>query len=472
MSSRIRSLTAGQFCSPYGVAVPATNHDVAVLSLDTGDYRVLAQGDLPSYATTGHVVFGGRGGGVLWALPFDAERLDAAGEPFPVLEGVRLSGFAGEQFALGRDGTLAYIDAEASLRRTLVWVDMTGSEYPIDVESRAYESPRISPNGERVAVHVGPSDADIWIHELSRSSSSRFTFDRAQDGYALWTLDGARLVFFSNRGGAPGLFWKRADGAGGVELLRTEPDRTFAPSSWTPDGTRLALSEIGPGGYDIGLLTMDGSRTWTPLLHEGYAEAEPAVSPNGEWMAYTSSELGALNVFLRSFPNVDDRKERISTSGGEGAIWSPDGGTLFYRSGDAVMAVRIDVESTLSVGEAEVLFTGDYYAGLGRQYDLSPDGNRFIFVKPVEEGERSDGAPRISVIRNWIEGLEERRCSKDLPGSTRGQGDAPEGCGSGIMSVSYPTTPMRRCCPTTSARVLSSCRRELVDGGESLQVGG
>ncbi len=306
-------------------------------------------------------------------------------------------------YAISSNGTLAYVPAGVQAERSLFWVDREGHEEPLAAEAGLYVRPRLSPDGSRVAITVGVgANQDVWIYELAGDTLTRLTFDPANDFQSLWTPDGQRVVFTSTRDGEqPNLFWKAADGTGQVERLTTSPNRQV-PQSWSPDGKSLVFLEVPIGTTDLYVLSVEGERTTEPLLQTQANVSRPAISPDGRWMAYRSEETGRFEVYVGPFPNVEDGKWQISRDGGESPVWGPNGRELFYRSlnGQSMMAVRVETEPTFAAGSPEVLFTGSYYFGAGRNYDLSPDGQRFLMIKEEEVG----GA-QINVVLNWFEEL-------------------------------------------------------------------
>ena len=317
------------------------------------------------------------------------------------------------QFTVAGDGSLVYVTAPGSMsgQRTLVWVDRSGQEAPIAMPPRPYYAARLSPDGTRVAVEVQDENTDIWVHDLARGTQTRLTFDPGLDRFPVWTPDGERIAFASNRGGGSlDIFWKLAVGTGQAELVVSEPNRVLHSWSWTPDGQSLLLNEAG---LDIGMVTLEGDRTRQPVLEEAFNEGVPEVSPDGRWMAYRSNESGQFEVFVRPFPDVAAGKWQVSTAGGQYPAWSPDGQELFYRTldGAAVMGVTVEAEPTLSPGIPEPVIEGDYvYApGQGRNWDISPDGQQFLMLKGVGQSSTEDALPsQITVVRNWFEELKER----------------------------------------------------------------
>ena len=370
---------------------------------------LLSGGSYPRYSPTAHIVYGA--GGVLWAVPFDLGRLEVTGDPVPVLEGVQALGEGATNFSLATDGSLVYISGGSVIvsPRSLVWVDRQGREEPLALPLAAYAWPRLSPDGTRVAVHiVAPGGADVWTSELARGTLTRVTTNPLRDSSPVWTPDGERVVFRSDReGGRTGLFSKRADGSGPVEdLMITETGLVNPnPYDWSPDGATVVFSyqtAEGETGTDVGVLTT-GEETWRPLLETGAFERHPAISPDGAWIAYTSDLTGQEEIYVERFPGLGDWQQ-ISTGSGREPVWSRDGRELFYlsRNDALMMVVPIDTEPTLRAGTAEVLFDWSYQwsGGSSLNYDVRPDGQRFLVAK-----DDASEAASIVVVQNWFEEL-------------------------------------------------------------------
>ena len=327
-------------------------------------------------------------------------------------------GSGAANFSFSRDGTLVYVpgtDTGSGLQRTLVWVDREGREEPLALDPGGYNRPRVSPDGTRVAVDMsGPEGTDVWTSDVARGTRSILTPDPAADQSPLWTPDGERVVFRSDREGSEGLFWKAAAGRGAAEPLLTGEDAQqltlLNPLDWSADGNELIFSYLAPNtGFDIGVLSMEGERSWQPLLNSAAREVHPALSPDGRWIAYTSNETGQLEVYVERFPDLGNR-EQISTGGGRAPVWSPDGSELFYSNlvgGFRMMVVPIDTEPTLTLGTATVVFEGTYYRALWRTYDLAPDG-RFLMIKPggAATEDAASALPQIVVVQGWFEELQ------------------------------------------------------------------
>jgi len=390
---------------------------IKVQSLKSGESKELLQGYSAKYLPTGHIVYGS--GNSLFAIRFDINALEVIGGPVSVVDGI-LRNVTVIQYAVSDSGTLVYIPATASdntqsSQRTLVWVDRKGKEELLAAQPDDYGQPQISPDGTRVAMTVSRDNfsGDIWIWDIVRETMTRLTFNEASHN-PLWFPDGQRVAYGSGSLPDASVYWKAADGAGAEEKLGSLPDRYLFPWSWSKDGKTLVTKEaIGPMSSDIGSISMDGNHEWKPLLQEKHYEAQPKISPDGRWMAYSSDESGKDEVYVRPFPDVNTVRWIISTAGGDSPLWSPDGRELFYRNGDEVMAVAVETEPTFKAGKPETVFRGKYtfYAPAEEHpWDISPDGKRFLMMKEIAStGESAAESPRkINIVLNWTEELKQR----------------------------------------------------------------
>jgi serine/threonine-protein kinase len=216
----------------------------------------------------------------------------------------------------------------------------------------------LSPDGARLALQ---SDGDIWIWNLARETLTRFTFDPAGDQYPVWTPDGRRLAFRSQRSGPYNLFWQAADGTGPVERL-TESPIEQSPHAFSADGTRLLIREERPTtGADLALLTLAGERRVDMLVQTTFTERNGEISPDGRWLAYQSDESGEFEIYVRPLPDADRGRWQISTGGGTQPLWARSAGELFYLApGRAVMRVPVEGGSTFRAGNPTKLFEGRY----------------------------------------------------------------------------------------------------------------
>jgi len=377
---------------------------VRVQLIGTGEQRDLIQrGTQPRYALSGHLVY--VQGGNLMAVPFDAQRLEVTGAAVPVVEGVLETSQRGAaQYSVSATGLLAYVQGgiQAAQRR-LVWVNRTGAEQPLDAAAHAYSYPRLSPDGRQLAVVINEQEIHVWLYHLSRDTLTRFTFEGNVNSVPSWTPDGKRIAFTSNRDGPENLFWQQADGSGALERLNTS-GYNQTPGSWSPDGQLLAFEEINPTtGPDIWVLRMS-DRKAQPFLRTPFNEGAPRFSPDGRWLAYVSDESGRDEIYVQPYPGPGG-KWQISTEGGTEPVWNRNGRELFYRSGDKMMAVDIATQPSFAAGKPRMLFQGHYVpTGIKMPYyDVSPDGERFLMLKPIEQAEPAP--TQINVVLNWTEEL-------------------------------------------------------------------
>ena len=383
---------------------------IVMQSLVTDERVVLLEGGRDArYVETGHLVYGLNG--VVVAVAVDLDARQVLGGPVPLEEGVRDAGgtTGAVQFSVARNGSLVYVPGASGggSAISLVWVTRTGEETPTAAPIRNYGAIRVSPDGTRVAASVYDDDnTDVWIWHLDQGPLTRLTFHEAVDAVPLWTPDSSRVVFGSARDSG-GLFWKAADGTGEVEPL-LESTSIVLPWGWAADG-RLLFSQAG----DIGVLTVEGERTVEMLLETEFEETEPALSPNGRWLAYRSSnESGESEINVVPFPAIDDGQWQVSTNGGIDPVWSPDGRALFYLElSGRMMVAEVETDPTFNLDTPTGAFGTTAYAlgGPGRLYDLAPDGGRFLMRKAGgTQTDGDDGFTGLIVVENWFEELKTR----------------------------------------------------------------
>jgi serine/threonine-protein kinase len=341
-------------------------------------------GSFVRYSPTGHLIYSREG--ELLAVPFDAGRLEVTGPPTRLLDGVSRETSSGAvHFGISRDGTLMYVpESTTSSEATMVWVDRDGRVEPILRTLQPFLAPRLSPDGQRLAVGVGPGagDGDIWVHDLVRAKPTRLTFESDYVS-PIWTPDGKRVVFGVTRGGSEGIGWKAADGGDAEEMIFREESGAFVaePEAWLPDGTILYAREGGGGSSDV-MAAVPGESIPRPILAGPSRDGGVSLSPSGRWMAYSSNESGRFEVYVRPFPESGG-KWQLSTEGGKGPVWSRDGREIFFTDGNRMMVVPVEIEPTFSHGVARRLFELEFHRGYGPwpDYDASPDGKRFLMFQ-------------------------------------------------------------------------------------------
>jgi eukaryotic-like serine/threonine-protein kinase len=377
-------------------------YQIAVLSLATGERSVLLEGGTnPRYAASGHIVFA-RAGAIL-AAPLELSRLEVTGPAVTLIEGIRIEEWGAAQFALSPEGTLVYVSGAPAWIGKLTWVDHQGIGKPLAAPAQVYGPVRLSPDGQRLAVSVAGATNDVWIYELARETFTRLTTEGSND-QPLWTQDGKRIIYRSSAPNQSQLISKLADGSGAEQVL-TRSKYRCAPDSWSPDGKLLAFYEFGPdSGFDLWMLPLEGDRKPYPWLKTKFNEWGARFSRDGKWIAYTSDESGEYEIYVRAYPGPGG-KTKISTSGGEEVVWSPDGQKLFYREGRKWMSADVQTQPEFRVEATKVMFEGPYLNVPGVSYDVAPDGQRFIMI---EENQKQAPTTQLNVVLNWSEELKQR----------------------------------------------------------------
>jgi serine/threonine-protein kinase len=342
-------------------------------------------------------------------LGFDLTRLVVIGSASPVVPQVLTTSLGAVEAGLGRDGTLVYVSGSV-VARTLVWVDRQGRETPLGTPPRAYFSPRVSPDGTRVAVSaILDQNSDIWLWDLARRTLTRLTSDPAVERDPVWTPDGRRVVFGSDRAGALNLFSQAVDGNSAVERLTESPNPQIA-SAVSPDGTRVVFAERFPKtGEDVMALRLDGTHQLLPLVQTPFDEGSGILSPDGRWLAYETNDSGAYEIHVKPFPSVNSGHWQVSTSGGLQPLWARNGKELFYVAPDgALMRVAVAGGPSWTAGAPTKLLEGRYVVstsgGLQRSYDIAPDGQRFLMVKEGQ-ADATSPPPQIVVVQHFDEEL-------------------------------------------------------------------
>ena len=405
---------------PGGAAVLFTiwlgseNFQIGLLSLETGEPKIVIEGGREArYAPTGHLVYATAVGGTLMAAPFDLARLEVAGDPVPILEGVRNTPYRAVDYAFSNDGTLVYVPGTGDspyIPGTLVWVDRSGQEGEAIVgeplEFPRY--PRLSPDGQRLTLTTGPGNqGDIWVYDLGGRPPFPLTFE-GQNSNGPWTPDGKRVAFAITRDGPANLFWMPADGSTlEPEPLLTSPTAQV-PLAWTPDGLELIFLQTNPEQQNnLMALPIEGEREPRFVVETQYPYSSPehgagaALSPDGRWLAYVSGVTGSPEIWVRPYPGPEV-PIRISPSGGREPVWDSEGQELFYLEGNKMMAVKVASEPGFTSEPPQMLFEGNYVQANRPSYDVGSDG-RFLMIKAAEEEEGQQG--QINVVLNWFEEL-------------------------------------------------------------------
>jgi Tol biopolymer transport system component len=384
---------------------------IEVQSLRNGQRKTLVRvGYFGRYIRSGHLLYVRQG--VLYAAPMNLKLLELTGPPVPILENVANNRNKGSaQVDVTQSGTLVYQPAKPASQR-LMWLDSSGRMQPLPaVAAQYFGEPRFSPDGKRLAVSIMRDDnADVWIYDWERDTMNRLTLAPGFNAFPVWSPDGKHIVFTSSRhGGAPNLYWMRADGAGEAVRL-TESRNDQHATSLSPDGKRLAFTEANPNArVEIWTLPLEEVESDhpkvgkpEPFLDAPFGQRNAVISPDGHWLAYYSDESGNNEVYVRRFLGPGG-KWRVSTGSGDSAVWSRKKQELFYGGPEGVMVASYTVKEGEFVASKPKLWAAQKDLG---PFDLSPDGQRFV-VSQEETSERNT-PKQLMFLLNFSDELRRR----------------------------------------------------------------
>ncbi len=383
------------------VAVRSTNGapELVVIDLKTRSVRPLGiVGLVPSYVDPGRLVYGDPSG-TLFAVPFDARRARVTGPAVSIAENVSLTGVAFARYSASRTGTIVFFSGLVAEQRELVLLDRTGKVQTLPIPVGAYRAPRFSPDGRHLAVTIeaaGRPLGDIWDLDLTSRRLSRITFDTANTN-AEWTPDGRSLIYARLNQGTFALYRVAADGSASPTPFFARPGGRVFESRLTPDGKELVFREDG-GSRDILIAKPESAAVTRPLAATGFNESGIALTTDGRWLAYTSDLSSSPEVYIRRLEEGSPRW-KVSTAGGREARWGLGGRELFYRNGDSVFVVAMQLGPEARMGEPKLLFVGNYLgSGNLAFWDASLDGRRFAMVRVVG----TSGEASLHLILNGI----------------------------------------------------------------------
>jgi eukaryotic-like serine/threonine-protein kinase len=392
--------------------------EIVAYSLKSGVRKtILTGGSDARYVPTGHLVYALSG--VLLAVPFDARTLEVRGGPVPVVEGIRRGVITGAAlFGFSNDGTLAYLPgplAGAGSHSDLVWTAKDGSATPLNLQPGRYETPRLSPNGRQAAVvNTDAAGVNVWIVDLTGVNSMRRLTYGGRNRSEVWSPDGQRIAFQSDREGDAGIFVQRADGTAAAErLTRADSGVAHLPESWSPDGTHILFSSNKGSEYSLWTLSVaDGKTQPFGGVHSGKL-LNATFSPDGKWIAYSSDETGVDAVFVQPFPATTTKYQISSGDVGHHALWSRDGKQLYYIPGPTrFVSVNVSTQSGFAVTPPVPVPRGFNVGNAQtspRNHDIAPDG-RFLGV--IAAGQPATptaiGTQQMEFVINWFQELKQR----------------------------------------------------------------
>jgi serine/threonine protein kinase len=371
-------------------------------SLDSPEIKqIAADAGVSVYAPPGWLIFL-RNDAVV-AQAFDAGKLALTGEPIPIITGATIPPTV-RRFSVSDNGVLVW-QGQWQRDYQLVWHDRAGKQTGVidaPMKVAVGQSPMLSPDGKRLVVRrfmsSNTAESNLWVVDLEKGTGLRITSTFSQ--MPVWSPDGSRIVYNSSNAGVT---MKAANGSGDAETLL---QRRAFPASWSPDGRFIFFMERGvKTRMDLWALPMFGDRKEYLLSNSQFDEQNPQLSPDGRWLAYTSDETGDYEIYVQSF-SADGKlgadKKRVSTAGGKLPVWRRDGSELFFIAADGqMMASSVQTSGTeFQFAAPRPLFKTRTLALEGaifREYDVSPDGQRFLIGTLV--GDTKAQPP--TVILNW-----------------------------------------------------------------------
>jgi Tol biopolymer transport system component len=399
----------------------------STVGFDDGKIEVMTLADhhrktLQRAATFGRYlgVSGGKGyltyvnRGTLFAVPFDVGRLETSGSPVPVLQQVSYSPmFGSAKLSFSRNGTFLYRSREIDLSRVSIqWLDADGKTQPLMDKPGLFVSPHLSPDAQRLAVVNNDEMSGIWIYDIQRDTMTPLTGER-NAGHPVWTPDGKYIVYTA----ATGISWARADGGGKGQSLTQSKDFQY-PTAFSPDGKRLVFHQMGPQGFDIWISPVEHDENG---LKAGKAELflrttnggrDAHFSPDGRWIAYSSSESGSPQVYVSGFPDAG-RHWQVSSNGGLSPIFARNGKNIFYFDvpGGQIMVASYAVTGDSLVVEKPRVWSKQNVAlafsgVVGAQYDVAPDGKRIAVSTYASSTQQGSG--HVIFLENFIDELQRK----------------------------------------------------------------
>jgi len=407
---------------------------IVVQSLKSGERKTVIEGGSDArYLPTGHIVYAL--GGVIFAVPFDLRRLEVTGGPVPIVEGVRRTpgplgggqlnaGTGTAQFSTAANGSLVFlagpVSPSASGGAQLALLDRKGTVEPLKLQPATYQQPRVSPDGKRIVFATDDGkDAVVWIYDLSGATAMRRLTFGGKNRFPIWSADGQRVAFQSDREGDLGIFWQAADGSGTAErLTKADAGTSHIPESWSPKEDAFLFRVTKGPDASLSLFSLKERKAAPYGSIRSTSPTDAVFSPDGRWVAYSSQmtpDAGQRAVYVQPFPPTGATYQLpvLEAGGYRHPRWSADGKELFYWIGGNVRmrAVAVTTEPSFAFGNPAPIPSPTYWLDTvndaARQYDVTADGQRFVGRIAANSG-AIDASAEIQVVLNWFEELKAR----------------------------------------------------------------
>jgi serine/threonine-protein kinase len=375
-----------------------------IIDLDTGRKKELIEKGISArYISSGHLVYQDWNEEALFIIPFDTDDLEISGAPQRVVEQARYIRFGATDYSFSSNGVLMYSKLSTSSGGEVCWVDKNGIVSMITDLPGQYVQPRISPDGKKLILRKIGVQCQLWLYDIERGTLALMTME-GDNHDPIWSPDGRYFYFHRAEYGITTIFRQRADGSQGAQLLAQSTGFSPRLTSLSGNGQLLLFNEENPfTGSDVLSLSFNDPEKFEPILQEKINESSACLSPNGKWMIYTSDESGREDVYLRPFPG-EGPKILVSKGGGSSAKWSPDGKSIYYISLNKMMKVSVSYQPELTISAPQQLFSGDFFLRGLYNYDISPDGEKFVMIYDKFENRN---AQIYRIVLNWFDELKQ-----------------------------------------------------------------
>jgi eukaryotic-like serine/threonine-protein kinase len=370
---------------------------LSIASLKSGRAKSLGISGIRSLAVLDDMLVYVRADGAVMAVSIDARKQRVTGEPIPVLDPIVVYGAnnGNSDIFISRGGAL--VTAQGGARGTLAWLSAQGEPESVLAQPRNYQEPRLSPDERRISIILRDgANSDLWIYDRALATFSRLTSSGTVTT-AEWSADGERLIFSANGDSARAAVWSQAVSGGSAAVRLFENTALTPMATLSPDGKSLLINTLYESSWDILRVGLDSALVARNYIATSAQETAPQFSANGKWVAFVSTESGREEVYVRSFPDPSARIQ-ISVTGGTEPLWSKDGGRLYYRSGQAIMAARVTFTPTFTLlgrdtimGRTKLL-TNQFRAP---SFDVSRDGRVLATIADSDD-------MQLVVSPNWI----------------------------------------------------------------------
>lgn len=347
-------------------------------------------------------------GTTLLARPFDPDRAEWIGNEVGIADDIAIGGQTGRAAAVSVSATGALVyQSGGAIAFRVAWLDRSGREAAAIVRGD-YRGLVLSPDERRVAMHSPGGDQDIWMLDVVRGVASRFTFESSVERDPVWSPDGQRVAFWSDRGKTHGIYEMAASGTGEARLL-VAGSTIGSPRDWSPDGryllyesndTALQPGVDAPAVHQLWALSLADHKS-EALTHGPFGHSHGHFSPDGRWITYFSAESGRAEIYVQRFPAGD--KWQVSKAGGHMPQWGRDGKEMYFLDlNGSLVTVPVRLTPKFEPGMPAVLFKRLVVPTIrgGRdsfdQYSVTRDGRRFLFNVPSSETTKV-----ITLLTNW-----------------------------------------------------------------------